>query len=133
MGCLFCKIINKEIPAKIIYEDDNYLSFLDNDPKHIDVLKKMVEISMNDQNWKNVLKYSKRTAKILQEYNLDYNSIFMFLLFQTMAYYNLKDYEKSIIRLNKVILSKYDPNNNKPAAQNLHTGSYIYNNQFDKG
>ena len=22
MNCLFCKIINKEIPAKIVYEDD---------------------------------------------------------------------------------------------------------------
>ena len=32
MDCLFCKIINKEIPAKIIYEDDNYLSFLDINP-----------------------------------------------------------------------------------------------------
>jgi histidine triad (HIT) family protein len=30
--CLFCKIINKEIPAKIIYEDKNYLAFLDINP-----------------------------------------------------------------------------------------------------
>lgn len=27
--CLFCKIINKEIPSKIIYEDDDFISFLD--------------------------------------------------------------------------------------------------------
>jgi len=32
MNCLFCKIINKEIPAKVIYEDENYLSFLDINP-----------------------------------------------------------------------------------------------------
>ncbi|MBT7553464.1 HIT family protein [bacterium] len=32
MDCLFCKIINKEIPAKVIYEDDKYLAFLDIDP-----------------------------------------------------------------------------------------------------
>lgn len=28
-NCLFCKIINKEIPAEIIYEDDLCLAFLD--------------------------------------------------------------------------------------------------------
>ena len=27
--CIFCKIINKEIPGKIIYEDDICLAFLD--------------------------------------------------------------------------------------------------------
>lgn len=30
--CLFCKIVNKEIPAKIIYEDNNVLAFLDINP-----------------------------------------------------------------------------------------------------
>ncbi len=29
MECIFCKIINKEIPSYIIYEDDNTLAFLD--------------------------------------------------------------------------------------------------------
>ena len=29
MDCIFCKIISKEIPAKILYEDDDSLSFLD--------------------------------------------------------------------------------------------------------
>ena len=27
--CIFCKIVNKEIPSAIVYEDDNILSFLD--------------------------------------------------------------------------------------------------------
>ncbi len=27
--CIFCKIKNKEIPSKIIFEDDSYLAFLD--------------------------------------------------------------------------------------------------------
>ncbi|MBL7054192.1 HIT family protein [Candidatus Woesearchaeota archaeon] len=27
--CIFCKIINKEIPASIVYEDSNVISFLD--------------------------------------------------------------------------------------------------------
>ena len=34
MNCLFCQIIKKEIPAHIIYEDNNYLSFLDINPNN---------------------------------------------------------------------------------------------------
>ncbi|MGL5246328.1 MAG: HIT family protein [Mycoplasmoidaceae bacterium] len=30
--CLFCKIINKEVPAKIIYEDEMTMCILDIDP-----------------------------------------------------------------------------------------------------
>ena len=29
MDCIFCKIISKEIPAKILYENDDSISFLD--------------------------------------------------------------------------------------------------------
>ena len=29
MDCIFCKIVSKEIPAKILYEDDYSISFLD--------------------------------------------------------------------------------------------------------
>lgn len=32
MDCLFCKIINKEIPSSIIYEDRDVLAFLDINP-----------------------------------------------------------------------------------------------------
>jgi len=32
MNCIFCKIVNKEIPANIVYEDDNFLAFLDINP-----------------------------------------------------------------------------------------------------
>lgn len=27
--CIFCKIIKKEIPAHVVYEDENFLAFLD--------------------------------------------------------------------------------------------------------
>ncbi len=33
MDCLFCKIINKEIPAEIIYEDDQVIAFNDINPQ----------------------------------------------------------------------------------------------------
>lgn len=41
--CIFCKIVNKEIPAYIIYEDDEYMAFLDihpNSPGHTQVIPK---------------------------------------------------------------------------------------------
>ncbi len=31
--CLFCKIINKEIPSEIILEDDDFMAFHDINPK----------------------------------------------------------------------------------------------------
>lgn len=30
--CIFCKIVKKEIPAQIVYEDENYVGFLDIHP-----------------------------------------------------------------------------------------------------
>ena len=31
-NCIFCKIVNKEIPAKVIYEDDLVMAYLDISP-----------------------------------------------------------------------------------------------------
>lgn len=42
-NCIFCKIINKEIPAHIVYEDENFLAFLDihpQSPGHTQVIPK---------------------------------------------------------------------------------------------
>ena len=33
MGCVFCKIANKEAPAEIVYEDEEFLAFPDIRPK----------------------------------------------------------------------------------------------------
>jgi histidine triad (HIT) family protein len=33
MDCIFCKIISKEIPAEIVFEDENSLAFLDIFPR----------------------------------------------------------------------------------------------------
>lgn len=33
MNCLFCKIVKKEIPAQIVYEDEKTLGFLDLNPR----------------------------------------------------------------------------------------------------
>ena len=43
MSCIFCRIVNKEIPAKIVYEDDKVLAFNDINPQapyHILVIPK---------------------------------------------------------------------------------------------
>lgn len=31
-NCLFCKIVNKEVPAEIVYEDDKFIAFNDIKP-----------------------------------------------------------------------------------------------------
>ena len=33
MDCLFCKIAKKEIPSKILYEDETLIAFLDIHPR----------------------------------------------------------------------------------------------------
>lgn len=41
--CIFCKIVNKEIPANIVYEDDDFLAFLDihpQSPGHAQIIPK---------------------------------------------------------------------------------------------
>lgn len=34
MTCIFCKIIGKEIPAEVIYDDDSVIAFLDIQPNN---------------------------------------------------------------------------------------------------
>ena len=51
--CLFCKIINKEIPANIILENDEFLAFHDINPKapvHILAIPKIHVDSFNELN-----------------------------------------------------------------------------------
>lgn len=41
--CIFCKIVEKEIPTEIVYEDKNFLAFLDIQPQspgHCQVIPK---------------------------------------------------------------------------------------------
>lgn len=59
MDCLFCKIIRKELPAKIIYEDDEILAFEDIHPQapvHVLVIpKKHLSSSLEIKNEDNEL------------------------------------------------------------------------------
>lgn len=57
MSCIFCRIANKEIPAKVVYEDDRVFAFHDINPQapyHILVIPKkhlstLLEISEEDK------------------------------------------------------------------------------------
>lgn len=49
--CLFCRIINREIPASIVYEDDRVLAFTDINPQaptHVLVVPKRHIESLNE-------------------------------------------------------------------------------------
>ena len=59
MDCLFCKIVNKEIPSRIITETENSIAFLDAFPvsrghtlvitkKHYEKVQDMTDIDNND-------------------------------------------------------------------------------------
>ncbi len=49
--CIFCKIVNKEIPSEKVYEDENILAFEDINPKapvHILLVPKLHFTSLNE-------------------------------------------------------------------------------------
>ena len=50
-SCLFCRIINREIPGSIVYEDDRVLAFNDINPQaptHVLIVPKRHIASLND-------------------------------------------------------------------------------------
>jgi len=67
-NCIFCKIINKEIPSSIVYEDENVIAFLDisqSTKGHTLVLpKKHYEnlLTIDDEELKNIVTIAKRIA-----------------------------------------------------------------------
>jgi histidine triad (HIT) family protein len=49
--CLFCKIINREVPATVVYEDERVLAFNDINPQastHVLVVPKRHVATLND-------------------------------------------------------------------------------------
>ena len=76
MECLFCKIINGEIPSKKAYEDENVYAFWDiapTAPVHILVIPKKHIETLNDINQDNselISKIYEVIPKIAQENNI---------------------------------------------------------------
>ena len=76
MSCLFCKIINKEIPATIVYEDDSIIAFEDLNPQapiHVLVIpRKHISTSLDITNEDNELigKMYQAASSIAKERNV---------------------------------------------------------------
>lgn len=73
MSSIFTKIVNGEIPAYKIAEDDNYLAFLDMNPNakgHTLCIPKQ-EINklfdMNEEHYLGLMKFSRKVAKALEK------------------------------------------------------------------
>jgi histidine triad (HIT) family protein len=74
--CLFCRIVNKEIPSRLVYEDEKVLAFEDIKPQapaHILIIPKkhLASLKEADENDQNLLGYLLLTArKIAQDKGL---------------------------------------------------------------
>ncbi len=75
--CIFCKIINKEIPSKEIYSDEWCYAFYDIDPKapvHFLVVPRehiQSPAEINEKNSQAVAKAYEAIAKIARQLNLE--------------------------------------------------------------
>ena len=73
MNCLFCKIINKEIPAEIIYEDSEAIAVLDVHPRapgHTMVLPKVHAeniLDLPDEKIEGIFKAVKKVTELLNK------------------------------------------------------------------
>ena len=66
--CIFCKIVKREIPCVKIYEDKNFMAFLDVKPVsdgHLLVIPKKHYIWMQDTDDKTISEIFKLTKKIM--------------------------------------------------------------------
>ena len=77
MDCIFCKIVNGEIPSNKVYEDKTVLAFHDLDPKaptHILIIpKEHIESAakIDEQNSKVIAHIYEVAAKIAKDLGLD--------------------------------------------------------------
>lgn len=75
--CIFCKIINKEIPADILYEDEDVVSFRDVNPLapvHALIIPKKHIESMNDfEDYLLLSKMFKIAVKIAKDLKISEN------------------------------------------------------------
>ncbi|SFV66804.1 HIT family protein [hydrothermal vent metagenome] len=72
--CLFCKIVNKEIPANIVAEDENCLAFHDINPKapiHILVIPKIHVESFNEVKPEMMAEITPFIQKVASQMQLD--------------------------------------------------------------
>ncbi|MCG0274759.1 MAG: histidine triad nucleotide-binding protein [Thermosediminibacteraceae bacterium] len=77
MDCVFCRIVNKEIPAAVVYEDEEVMAFKDINPQapvHILIIPKQHLTSimdLDDSNSDVVKKIIKVAQNLARENNID--------------------------------------------------------------
>jgi len=77
MDCVFCKIIKKEIPAKVAYEDDQVIAFHDVNPQapiHLLIVPKKHIASImeiDDENSTLLNKIARAAQNLARENNID--------------------------------------------------------------
>lgn len=85
MDCLFCKILNGDIPANIVYEDDKVIAFDDINPQapiHMLIIPKQHIETLNDitENHKELIGHmfyvAKRLAQDLEIADDGYRAVF---------------------------------------------------------
>ena len=83
--CLFCNIINKSVPAKIVFENDRVLAFEDIEPQapvHVLIIPKKHITSINEIEFEDkevcgeILLAAKKIAKDLKINDSGYRAIF---------------------------------------------------------
>ena len=75
MNCLFCRIIGKEIPASVVFEDGRVIAFLDINPAvphggHVLVVPKKHSLNLNDtaeEDFASVTQCTKKIASALMK------------------------------------------------------------------
>jgi histidine triad (HIT) family protein len=71
--CLFCKIVNKEIPSNIILEDENFIAFHDINPKapvHILAIPKVHVDSFDEVNAQMMAKMTPFIQEVVKEVDI---------------------------------------------------------------
>lgn len=79
-SCIFCQIVNKKTPAYIVYDDNQFLAFLDIYPRvegHTLVIPKkhyrfVYDVPNFDQYWLVALKITQAMKKVFQLYFITY-------------------------------------------------------------
>ena len=83
-NCIFCAIINKKVPAEIVFEDDQFIAFKDINPLasvHVLLVPKKHTDSLNNipdedvASLSNLFIYAKKVAKQLGLYENGYRLI----------------------------------------------------------
>jgi len=73
--CIFCRIVNKEIPSKIVYEDENVIAFDDINPQApvhtLVVPKKHINTIMELEDYEVVSNVFKAIKKVAEIKNID--------------------------------------------------------------